>query len=443
MHISSNNSSILDAESAEDSLLPAKYYYKIQKLQQEFLISEGFSFLLRNSERIGFWINGVLEENNIFIGNGAFVLLKLEMETPYFPHGPKPEVMPVMQRKYPERNAIETFFEQVGQVLFPICHHYRFSDAGDIYALLCFRRETSPDLFSGEQIFPQLREAAEKLILTAVQLLDQAVSVRISNPHFSVRNISRAYRDICILCDYADFRSDTVPVLLMSDYGEIQNDPLRLGTQIKNVAAYLINALCGNIPEEIDAAVNASIEAVIQPFPNSLDNVRHRFAQLMQFFIEELEENRLIGNNFLQSYNMDALCHDWNTEDGLRDYFQEFLQAVQAQSQQVLAITSEVLKKVKQYIDENIISQELSVSLLADKFSVSRTILSTAFKNAFGIGLYKYIQTGRVSFAKLIIREHSELTMQSIANQSGFTNLSTMYRTFMRVEGYAPGTFRT
>lgn len=60
-----------------------------------------------------------------------------------------------------------------------------------------------------------------------------------------------------------------------------------------------------------------------------------------------------------------------------------------------------------------------------------------------GVGnLQVYVNRKRAAYAKQLMHEHANYTMEAIANECGIGNLSTFYRIFKQVYGVSPAEFR-
>lgn len=82
----------------------------------------------------------------------------------------------------------------------------------------------------------------------------------------------------------------------------------------------------------------------------------------------------------------------------------------------------------------------LSLSLIAEKLSISPSHLSRVFKKERGVGLAEYICKKRVLHAKRLIAA-GERNVKELARQVGFSSDVTFIRVFKRYENVTPGRF--
>lgn len=96
--------------------------------------------------------------------------------------------------------------------------------------------------------------------------------------------------------------------------------------------------------------------------------------------------------------------------------------------------------KVHDYVDENFRNPDVTVSSIADKFSMTPTYCSKVYREQYSIRLFDYIQLKRLEAAKELMK--TEMSLKDIAETVGFSNALTMSRAFKRYEGAAPNKIR-
>lgn len=93
------------------------------------------------------------------------------------------------------------------------------------------------------------------------------------------------------------------------------------------------------------------------------------------------------------------------------------------------------------YITENCTDPSLSPSTVAKRANMSETYFRALFKRAYSSSPARFIMERRVSNAKeLMSLEY--LSLEDIAEQSGFSSLSYFCRVFKLVTGVSPGEYR-
>jgi AraC-like DNA-binding protein len=94
------------------------------------------------------------------------------------------------------------------------------------------------------------------------------------------------------------------------------------------------------------------------------------------------------------------------------------------------------------YIKENFHDENLTVSVIAEKFNVHPVYMSKIFKDETGEGLLEYINKTRVERAKQLLTDKEDRTLEDISIAVGFSNVRTFGRSFKKYEGVTPGKYR-
>lgn len=95
----------------------------------------------------------------------------------------------------------------------------------------------------------------------------------------------------------------------------------------------------------------------------------------------------------------------------------------------------------KKYIDNNYNDYNLSVSMLAEHFDVSRQTVFSLFKKNLGLSPVDYIANVRIECAKALLKKTDMNNMQ-LAQFCGFTTDKTFVRTFKKITGITPKKYK-
>lgn len=94
------------------------------------------------------------------------------------------------------------------------------------------------------------------------------------------------------------------------------------------------------------------------------------------------------------------------------------------------------------YIHQNIYSPELlKAGALAARFNISANYISEYFKKQTGEGLQQYVTHYKLKLVETRLR-YSDLRMNEIVSELGFTDESHLNRTFKKYKGVNPSAFR-
>lgn len=100
----------------------------------------------------------------------------------------------------------------------------------------------------------------------------------------------------------------------------------------------------------------------------------------------------------------------------------------------------ENIQDIKNFILDNL-NESLSVQKLADRAHMSTSHFSRVFKQQTGFSPYDYILISRLNRAKDLLQK-TEMTVASIAYETGFNSESNFICFFTENEGISPGKFR-
>lgn len=98
--------------------------------------------------------------------------------------------------------------------------------------------------------------------------------------------------------------------------------------------------------------------------------------------------------------------------------------------------------EVTRYIEEHFTSQDLTAESVCRAFGKTPPYFSKLFKEASGMGLLDYINHRRVQEAKYLIRNQKGLSVNELAERTGFSGANTFIRVFKKYEGVTPGKYQ-
>ncbi len=102
-----------------------------------------------------------------------------------------------------------------------------------------------------------------------------------------------------------------------------------------------------------------------------------------------------------------------------------------------LSLGSDVCKWIEEHFSENI-----TVTSVAEHFGYSTDYISSKVKEKTGLSAKSYITACRLRYAKQILL-CSDLPIDDISNQCGFTDPKSFFKVFKKHEGITPTQYRT
>ncbi len=101
----------------------------------------------------------------------------------------------------------------------------------------------------------------------------------------------------------------------------------------------------------------------------------------------------------------------------------------------------EMLVLIESYVGEAAYFNQFSIKVMAQDLSISTAYLGRYFKDQTGMTLMDYVTELRIERAKKLLAE-SEMPLQDIVQQIGFTDVSSFIRKFKGIVSMTPGEYR-
>lgn len=108
----------------------------------------------------------------------------------------------------------------------------------------------------------------------------------------------------------------------------------------------------------------------------------------------------------------------------------------------VVVTTSSRMNQIAEYIDQHYMDYDLCADFLCEKFDISMSYLSRAFKSCIGTKLIDYIHATKLNAAKKQLLTTND-TIEKIAADVGYQSSLTFTRAFKRYEMMTPGMYRS
>ena len=94
-----------------------------------------------------------------------------------------------------------------------------------------------------------------------------------------------------------------------------------------------------------------------------------------------------------------------------------------------------------EYLEAHLYDPELSLNSVADQFGVSTKMVGLICKKRYGQTFLNYVRDCQIQRAAELLQT-TDLSLEEISEQCGFTNLLTFRRNFRTVMGVNPSEYR-
>jgi YesN/AraC family two-component response regulator len=135
-----------------------------------------------------------------------------------------------------------------------------------------------------------------------------------------------------------------------------------------------------------------------------------------------------------QKETVDESCEEFQRV--MQDAFEQMRQLRQSKN------NHQLIQKVKWFVSDNYANPDMSLTRLSDEFGLKSGYLSRLFKEEFGVNFSDYLARERINASLLLLAEAADMTVQDIAAAVGYTNTLTFIRTFKKMTGNTPGSYR-
>jgi two-component system, response regulator YesN len=200
--------------------------------------------------------------------------------------------------------------------------------------------------------------------------------------------------------------------------------------------------------EEIDIGFRNGNESLLMQI------VKKELSDLKKKEATEYQVKSFIGSLILKAkkalltYHLDSGCVELLQERLKHQYTFEELESLLEEWIPMLTEPVKAKKEKRDHITgfvfeylEKHYNQDVSLDTLADKLGITRSYLSTYFKEKTGIYFVDYVNRVRINIAKELLM-NSDIKIQDAAAQVGYQNINSFNRMFKKFTGVTPSEFR-
>ncbi|NOU66620.1 helix-turn-helix domain-containing protein [Paenibacillus sp. LMG 31461] len=200
--------------------------------------------------------------------------------------------------------------------------------------------------------------------------------------------------------------------------------------------------------EELDANLyNGNDDVVLQLVSRVLGRMRKSnessqnvllFAESIVFHIQKTLQQRNIDYTFLrQTLTELPNCH---TYEQLEAVLSPLIKRSALLVREIKAKRDHIIEFVYEYLENNY-DKDITLDGLAEKLSISRSYLSTYFKEKTGNNFVDYVNSVRIDKAKKLLLT-PDIRIQDAAQLVGYQNINSFNRMFKKSTGFTPSEYR-
>lgn len=293
---------------------------------------------------------------------------------------------------------------------------------------------------SSREKLQEICSALEKSIqdLAQVGLICGAV---VSTVYCGRENIQKARREAQDMTAYAELMGDSSPVKNGYDHAE---NPLELSDKLlrteleKRFMQSVTNRNLEQLEKTMDSFVDLELRTASR-YPDLLKNrlIMHMEQMLSAFSISvadyDAEESEVVAQF--------RLLMDMTSAQQLKDQCSVLIGALRAYEESEQRQKSDKVSRALAFIQEHFDDPGICAEMIGDALGVSASYVSRMLRQNTGLGVVDHIHGERLKKAKELLAG-TDLSLDEVAVQVGFSSRFTLTRSFKRYEEMTPGAWR-
>ena len=244
---------------------------------------------------------------------------------------------------------------------------------------------------------------------------------------YNVDKVDRAIQEACIAADQN----------FMTGLGGIYYFN---GSRNKEFSELILHLKEAITKRDIATAVEL-FDFIIQEFSKGAYNIKHAFklynVVIYSYQIIKVDESEYILNNYEQLINSFKDVREMT--DYLRVILTEYIGITTEHAS--MEVKNETFRNIINYVNEHFFN-DISIQSIAQKFTINPNYLSQLFKKEKGVTFTEYLTNMRVTYASSLLKT-SDLSVNEIAEKSGFKDYFYFTRVFKKITSMTPTAYRT
>jgi YesN/AraC family two-component response regulator len=276
---------------------------------------------------------------------------------------------------------------------------------------------------------------AEKICETITGFCGQYPSVGVGNIYKSISEINNSFTEAVIALESRG--NDAGDSIIFYDsikfYHEIdsmsliQSHMLKLAEWLRQRNHKMVDKIIAELYESVYSMTTVK------------DFASARFmADLLLCSLMPVAQDAHLGNI---SVRVSSLIHSTTFEKffkGFADLCRDIMDVFEAQ---IKELQTNQYEKILNYIEENYLNEEISLTSIAEIFDMTPSYLSRFFREKTGTNFIDYLSEKRMSEACRLLTE-STLKIKEIMEHVGYIDIASFSRKFKQVTGMSPGKYR-
>lgn len=362
-----------------------------------------------------------LEKLGITVGSSLFRVVVVEIDNLY--------------KKWSKSNEIALWRFAVSNILNEITNSNGksiiFNGAeGRIVSLIQYDNESEWNSFAPD--------VYERVCRVVKEFFDFTITIGVGRPVRGFKEVRGSYIDAvsALQNKLVNSRSGVI------DYSTIETNRMNIGFYSSSINEKITLGLRTGDKNIISGQIE-NIFDYIRENHLSIDYARTIFAGLVSLclsYVVEIDKNieDIFGDGFFPYEEISSR----NTLDELQEWIFSMYEKVINYNDMNKPTKSKLLvKKIKDYIDENISNTELDLSMISSSFYMNSSYIRKIFKNEIGMTLSDYITNERMRMAKEMLNSSDDIAISQIAEITGYSDAGYFSKCFKKCVGMSPSQY--
>ena len=297
------------------------------------------------------------------------------------------------------------------------------------------------------QFLTELHSICSPFVQQINELIGAGVSLSIGPAFHDLRQCETSVRTALIMasfCRFMEFPAHIVDQEYFENLRNLihkQNPDYRQDNYERPLIAAILNRNFIHAELILNNLLIAHLLDPIHVFPTlyaTMENMTRLCMALVANDPKKMSEENL---QFSELHDLIRNCPTYKRMNRILHLFFRIL-GDYSQKNSDLIVGSSKIQRIVDYIDKSYADPMLNASLICDKFNISTSYLSRAFKEHTGINLSTYLQSLRITAAKRLLIE-TEKAIEKIALEVGCSSGQNLFRLFKKIERINPTLYRT
>lgn len=254
-------------------------------------------------------------------------------------------------------------------------------------------------------------------------------------------DIVKARQEAQELTAYAELMGDSSPVKNGYDYVE---NPVELSDKLlraeleKRFMQSVSNRNLEQLEKTMDSFVDLEVRTASR-YPDLLKNrlIMHMEQMLLGFSISVVDYGAEEGEVVAQFRRL----WDMTSAQQLKEQCGVLIRTLRAYEESEQRQKSDKVTRALRFIQEHFDDPGICAEMIGDALGVSASYVSRMLRQNTGLGVVDHIHGERLKKAKRLLAQ-TELSLDEVAQQVGFSSRFTLTRSFKRYEEMTPGAWR-